>query len=209
MLWWLPAAPSSTCGSQCCRGCADTSAFNPLPSPAESCSLGQPQGTEQPEHSWLLNLLVRGIRQKHLCNLSFVILKIKINANCNWRFYFPFPHLSLSLPLWIIPTMNFTMPSSSLALQAELFDDYSDTKAPPVCLGAVWHFKQTDHKLHMFPIELLESVNRKDNFSIPSSHNQLFKWPFFFYYNDFFFNLEIDFPWKPVTTLLGVSDIMV
>lgn len=187
MLWWLPAAPSSTCGSQGCRGCADTSAFNPLPNPAESCSLGQPQGTEQHEHSWLRAAeFTGGMWQKHLCNLSFVILKIKIKANCNWCFYFPLPNLCLSLPLWIIPTMNFTIPSSSLALQAKLFDDYSDTKAPPVCLGAVWHFKQSDHKLHMFSTEL-GSVSRKDNFPIPSSHNQLFKLPFFFYYNDFFF----------------------
>lgn len=53
--------------------------------------------------------------------------KNQIATGIFWHFYFPLPDLSLSLPLWIIPTMNFTIPSSPLALQAKLFEGYSDT----------------------------------------------------------------------------------
>jgi len=69
------------------------------------------------------------------------------------------------------------------------------TKTQPASLRAmtVWHFKEFDHALHVFHTELLNGMNRNDNFSVPSSHNQLFKLSFIFYYNDFLFHLEIDF----------------
>lgn len=73
----------------------------------------------------LQNLLVSRMRQKQLCNFSFVILKIK-EKTIAVGIYFPLRGLSLSLPLWVFATMNFTILSSSLALQAKFFNSYSD-----------------------------------------------------------------------------------
>lgn len=71
----------------------DSAAFNTLHNPAEPCSLGHSQSAQQPQHSSLQagEFTGNGMRRKHLCNLSLVILTIKIKNKLQSAFLLPAP----------------------------------------------------------------------------------------------------------------------